>query len=138
MTVVVDANVVVATVTATPRQAAAAAWLERWHEQAEDIHVPQLFTYEVASALTGMEAAGQVSPVVSEHLWELVDALELTSHPPSSGAALVAIARRLHRSSAYDAAYVDLAVSLEAELWTLDVKLARNAESLGYPVRLMV
>jgi predicted nucleic acid-binding protein len=59
-------------------------------------------------------------------------------HPPSSGATLVSIARRLRRSSAHDAAYVDLAMQLQAELWTLDVKLAHNAESLGYPVRLMV
>jgi predicted nucleic acid-binding protein len=138
VSIVVDANVVVALVTTTPRQAAASAWLDRWHAEAEDLHVPQLFTYEVASALVGMEAGKQITAVVSDHVWKLVDALDLTLHPPSSGAGLVSIARRLRRTSAYDAAYVDLALQLQAELWTLDVKLARNAESLGYPIRLMV
>ena len=138
MSIVVDANVVVALVTATPRRAAVSSWLDRWHAEAEDLHVPDLFTYEVASALTGMEVARQVSSADSRRVWTLVDALDLTLHPPSGGAALVAIARRLRRTSAYDAAYIDLALHLPAQLWTLDVALARNAESLGYPVRLMV
>jgi predicted nucleic acid-binding protein len=138
VSIVVDANVVVSLVTTSPRQVAASAWLDRWHTEAEDLHVPQLFTYEIASALAGMEAAEQITAAASGQVWNLVEALELTLHPPSSGATLVSIARRLRRSSAYDAAYVDLALQLQAELWTLDVKLARNAESLGYPVRLMV
>ncbi len=71
-------------------------------------------------------------------MWRLVEALDLALHPPSDGAELVAIAHRLRRRSAYDAAYIDVALQLGAELWTLDVKLARNAESIGYPVRLMV
>jgi predicted nucleic acid-binding protein len=138
VSIVVDANVVVSLVTTSPRQAAASAWLDRWHAEAEDLHVPQLFTYEVASALAGMEAGKQITTAASGQVWNLVEALQLTLHPPSSGATLVSIARRLRRSSAHDAAYVDLAMQLQAELWTLDVKLARNAESLGYPVRLMV
>jgi predicted nucleic acid-binding protein len=138
VSIVVDANVVVSLVTTSPRQVAASAWLDRWHTEAEDLHVPQLFTYEIASALAGMEAGKHITAAASGQVWNLVEALELTLHPPSSGATLVSIARRLRRSSACDAAYVDLALQLQAELWTLDVKLARNAESLGYPVRLMV
>jgi predicted nucleic acid-binding protein len=138
VSIVVDASVVVSLVTTSPRQVAASAWLDRWHGEAEDLHVPQLFTYEIASALAGMEAGMQITAAASGQVWNLVEALELTLHPPSSGATLVSIARRLRRSSAYDAAYVDLALQLQSELWTLDVKLARNAASLGYPVRLMV
>jgi predicted nucleic acid-binding protein len=43
----------------------------------------------------------------------------------------------LGRHSAYDAAYLDLAQRLGAELWTLDGSLARNAAGLGFPVRLV-
>jgi predicted nucleic acid-binding protein len=54
------------------------------------------------------------------------------------GPATVELALRLARRSAYDAAYVALAVALDAELWTLDGPLARNAAERGLPVRLMV
>lgn len=46
------------------------------------------------------------------------------------------MAQRLGRQSAYDAAYVVLAQELNAELWTLDGPLARNAIDVGLPVRL--
>ena len=138
MSVVVDANVVVALVTATPQRDAARDRVTRWRAEAEDIHVPHLFIYEVASALCGLEAGGSLSERSSNEVWNLVDALDLTLHPPSSGAALVAIARRLPRRSAYDAAYIDLALVLNARLWTLDGKLARNAEAAGFPVTLVV
>jgi predicted nucleic acid-binding protein len=49
----------------------------------------------------------------------------------------VETALRLERSNAYDAAYVALAQTLEADLWTLDGPLARNASGLGLPVRLV-
>ena len=54
------------------------------------------------------------------------------------GVRVVTLARRLGRQSSYDAAYIALAESLGAELWTLDGKLAANAETVGFPVRLVV
>jgi predicted nucleic acid-binding protein len=138
VSIVVDANVVVAAGAATPRGAAARQRLARWSADTEDLHVPNLFVYEVASALSGLEAEELMTPGAIGDIWRLVDALDLTFHPPSSGTALMAIARRLHERSAYDAAYIDLALQLTAELWTLDGKLARNAASVGFPVTLLV
>jgi predicted nucleic acid-binding protein len=43
----------------------------------------------------------------------------------------------VERQSAYDAAHVALALSLDADLWTLDGPLARNAHSVGLPVQLL-
>ncbi|MGI8846970.1 MAG: type II toxin-antitoxin system VapC family toxin [Candidatus Dormibacteria bacterium] len=137
MSIVLDANVVVAVMTVTRVRAVARERLDRWQADAEDLHVPHLFTYELASALSGLEADGKLSVPASDDVWALVDALDLTFHPPSGGANLVEITRRLQRRSAYDAAYIDLALRLKAELWTLDGKLARNAESAGFPVRLV-
>ena len=54
---VVDANVVVAAAAATPRGAAARQRLAGWSADAEDLHVPNLFVYEVANALSGLEVA---------------------------------------------------------------------------------
>jgi len=47
------------------------------------------------------------------------------------------VARKLKRESAYDAAYIALAQELGAELWTLDGPLARNADTVDLPVRLI-
>jgi len=138
VTVVLDANVVVTMATADPRRAAVRERLDRWKREAEDLHVPLLFTYELASALAGLEAAGRLSPAWGDTIWTWVDTLDLLHHPPRDGARLVRIARLLSRRSAYDAAYVDLALQLGALLWTLDGKLARNASSVGLPVRLIV
>jgi predicted nucleic acid-binding protein len=49
----------------------------------------------------------------------------------------VRVALALERRSAYDAAYLALAQSLDAKLWTLDGPLARNANSHGYPIHLI-
>ncbi|MFN6517517.1 MAG: hypothetical protein RMY29_023960 [Nostoc sp. CreGUA01] len=43
----------------------------------------------------------------------------------------------MERQSAYDAAYLALAESLNAELWTLDGLLYRNAISYAFSVRLL-
>ncbi len=50
---------------------------------------------------------------------------------------MVQVALVLKRRSAYDAAYLNLADDLGAELWTLDGPLARNASAHGYPIRLI-
>jgi predicted nucleic acid-binding protein len=138
VSVVLDASIVVAAATASRQHTAARERLDRWVGDAEDLHAPQLFMYDVASAVTGLEAGGDLSGRARDDVWSLIDVLDLTFHPPSSGAALVAIALRLGRHSAYDAAYIDLALQLQAELWTLDGKLARNAASVGFPVTLVV
>jgi len=43
----------------------------------------------------------------------------------------------LGRQSAYDAAYLALAQELQAQLWTFDGALAKNAGGLGFPVQLI-
>lgn len=50
---------------------------------------------------------------------------------------VIEIARILGRQSAYDAAYIELAESLSAELWTLDGPLYRNATGYGFDVQLI-
>ena len=138
MSIVIDANVVVTSAAASELGARVRERLQRWRSAGEDFHAPQLFTYEVASALCSLEANAGQSPRESDDTWRFVDTLDLTLHPPSSGLALVAIAHRIHQRKAYDAAYIDLALRLPAVLWTLDGSLARHAKSAGFPVVLLV
>ena len=69
--------------------------------------------------------------------WQRIASVPLVWHELEDGPAVVAMAARLQRRSAYDAAYLVLAEQLRGELWTLDGPLARNAGALGLPVKLI-
>lgn len=63
--------------------------------------------------------------------------MPMAYHPLTDGVETISLAISLERRSAFDAAYVALARELDAELWTLDGPLARNAASHGFPVSLI-
>jgi len=111
--------------------------LREWGAAGETLHAPNLLRYEAASALTRAVVAGHLAADRVAAAWKRIMRVDVELHALGDGAAVVATALRLERSSAYDAAYVVLAQTLDAELWTLDGPLARNAEGVGLPVRLV-
>ena len=137
MTVVVDANLLVALALNDPRAPAVDRQLREWASAGEALHAPALLRYEAANALTRAVVAGQLARDRAATAWEHITRVDVQLHALTDGAAAVETALLLERSSAYDAAYVVLAQALEAELWTLDGPLARNASGLGLPVRLL-
>ncbi len=137
MTVVLDSNVVVALALDAERAPAIERWLREWEDAGESLHAPSLFRYEVANALTRSIAAGAIDSSDAKSAWERIVAIEVSLHGLRDGPAVVAVARKLQRANAYDAAYVVLAQELKADLWTLDGPLARNAANADLPVRLI-
>lgn len=137
MTVVLDSNVVVALVLDARRGPAVERRLREWEDAGETLHAPSLFRYEVANALTRNVAAGAIAESDATPAWERIIAIGVRLHGLTDGPAVVAIARTLQRESAYDASYIALAQELDAELWTLDGPLARNASGADLPVRLI-
>lgn len=111
--------------------------MHEWAAAGETLHAPALMPYEAANALVRATATGGLAPDVVADVWATILAVPVTLHPLQQGAEVIAIAQRLGRQSAYDAAYVALAQFLKAELWTLDGPLARNARGIGLPVRLL-
>jgi predicted nucleic acid-binding protein len=111
--------------------------LTDWLAAGEELVAPTLLPYEVASGLVRLTAAGRLPADELESTWGLTQQLPIQLHPLTSGLEVIRVALRLGRSSAYDAAYVVLAQELGADLWTLDGPLARNAQGLGFPVRLV-
>jgi len=138
VTAVLDANLVVVLANPPdPRHGAVLSRVATWDREGADLHAPTLLPYEFASALTRLAAVVPLATDLLATAWEVLEDLDLTLHPLDDGVRVVTLARRLGRRSAYDAAYIALAERLGAELWTLDGKLAANAESVGFPVRLV-
>ncbi len=137
MTVVLDANLLVVLALDDERASLVEAKMREWAAAGETLHPPALMPYEAASALVRAAVAGGLGPGVVAETWATISAVRVTLRPLDKGADVIAIAQRLGRQSAYDPAYVALAQSLDAELWTLDGPLARNARSVGLPVRLL-
>jgi predicted nucleic acid-binding protein len=136
MAVVLDASLLVAIVSGDPRADAVSARLAGWLASSEGLHAPALTPFEVANGLTRLVAAGAMPEDRVESAWQAVQELPVTYHPLREGALVVSLARRLERQSAYDAAYLALAQDLDAECWTLDGRLVRNATRLELPARL--
>lgn len=135
MSVVLEANTLVVLARDRRRAPAVEARLTGWRDEGEDLNAPALLRYEIASALARAVVAGQLQPSAVGPAWRHITAVPVTLHPLDDGPAVVAMTHRLERKSAYDAAYVVLADTLGAEVWTLDARFARNAGSCGLPVQ---
>jgi predicted nucleic acid-binding protein len=137
LTVVLDANLLVVLALDDERAPLVEAKMREWAGAAETFHAPALMPYEAANAVLRAAVAGGLGLDVVAQIWATILAVPVTLHPLAEAVAVIAIAQRLGRQSAYDAAYVALAQTLNAQLWTLDGPLARNARGVGLPVRLL-
>lgn len=101
---------------------------------AEELHAPSLVDYEIVSAVRGLTLGGRISATRAHDL--LTDFDDLPIRRWESGDALRRRAFQLRDIiSAYDAAYVALAESLDCLLLTRDARLAR---STGHGARIVV
>jgi predicted nucleic acid-binding protein len=137
MTIVIDANLLITLVGNDVRGDLVAAKFEEWEQYDEELHAPELCLYEIANGLTRMIAGKLFSPTNLETVFDRIANLPITYHLFPKGARVVEIALLLQRQNAYDAAYLALAESLDAELWTLDGPLYRNAVGQGFRVQLI-
>lgn len=95
--------------------------------------VPGLWGLEVANVLARAESTGLVNEARSENFIGMLLKLGISVDPETPARALAAtlhLARR-HALSAYDAAYLELALRTGLPLATLDEKLLRAARKAG-------
>jgi predicted nucleic acid-binding protein len=95
--------------------------------------VPALWPFEVANVLLIGERRQRAIPMQSDQFVQLLSTLPIDIEPRALTDLLVTLlplARRL-TLSAYDAAYLDLALRLELPLATLDTRLIAAAQTAG-------
>jgi predicted nucleic acid-binding protein len=137
LSVVIDANLLVVLALDDDRAPLVEAKLREWATAGETLHAPALLPYEAASALARAVVAGSLPAGAIDESWAIVTGVPVRLHALDTRPDVIAMAHRLGRQSAYDAAYLVLAQTLDADLWTLDGPLARNAAGSGLPVRLL-
>lgn len=135
--VVIDANALIALIAREPESDAVTVHFAGWISDGVELHAPELARYEIANALTRKVSMGDVQADDMPSVWAELDAMPIAYHPLADGIEAISLAISLERRSAFDAAYVALALELDAELWTLDGPLARNAASRRFPVSLI-
>jgi predicted nucleic acid-binding protein len=124
--IVADASAVAEVLLARP---GASAVRRAFAEHAE-LHVPEHFHVEVLSVLRRYAARGELTPPRAVEAVGALRSLRAVRYPVMEMAALVWELRE--ELTAYDAAYLALAIRLEAGLVTLDKALARSAASRGH------
>lgn len=98
--------------------------------------VPALFALEVANVVAKLESKGLVTQADSQRYIALLGQLNLATDQSTMMHALgdtLNLARR-YKLSAYDAAYLELALRAGLALSTLDADLAKAATSAGVPI----
>jgi predicted nucleic acid-binding protein len=98
--------------------------------------VPSLFALEVANVVAKVESKGLVTQADSQRYISLLGQLNMATDQATMMHALgdtLNLARR-YKLSAYDAAYLELALRSGLPLSTLDADLAKAATSAGVPI----
>ncbi|MCD6672941.1 MAG: type II toxin-antitoxin system VapC family toxin [Burkholderiaceae bacterium] len=133
MPVVLDASVVLAWLLPDERSDEARILIH--HGVRERIRAPSLLLLEVANALRTAERRGRLRPAARRGLLDDFLSLPIALEPVSSSAVLRAdeLASR-HSLTAYDAGYLELALSSRSALATFDEALKRAATAEGVPL----
>jgi predicted nucleic acid-binding protein len=98
--------------------------------------VPSVFALEIANVVAKVESKGVVTEADSQRFIALLGQLNIATDQETMKHALgdtLNLARR-YKLSAYDAAYLELALRTGLSLSTLDADLAKAATSAGVPI----
>jgi predicted nucleic acid-binding protein len=123
--VIVDASVAVAILRKEPEGAAAVSLISQWTRDGARMVVPSHFWLEVVNALVGRHRWPGADILQSIHDLDRLR-VETVDLDRASVVLVIDVSER-HRLTAYDAAYLALAVALDGSLMTLDARLRMAA-----------
>lgn len=127
--IVIDASFALHLVFPTPTRPQARAVFENWISQGLTLAAPDLWVYEVVSAVCKAVHFGAISTEMGDQVLEQLTTLPIEFFSPAGNIARLAYAwtLRLKRAAAYDSFYLALAQTLGCELWTADRRLFNAA-----------
>lgn len=129
--VCVDASFVVRLLTVAPEQSPYRELWDQWTEANIPIIAPTLILYEVTNALYRSAIAGLFSVEVSQELQNVALDLQIVLYGDGDlHRRAWEMARQFSMSAAYDAHYLALADTMQAELWTADRRLVNLVGSI--------
>ena len=128
MTFIVDASIAGAWLLPDEDNTIADQAMERMAD--EDAWAPDLLRHEIRSILLSAERRGRISNDLIHSALARLRALPLKFVGPGDDTEVVRLSRQ-YRLSAYDAAYLALALNEQLPLATLDWRLAEAARSEG-------
>jgi predicted nucleic acid-binding protein len=133
VTVVVDANILVALVLPLPYSDVAFEKFSSWKKAEESILSPTLMEYEVITALRRASFQGLLTGEQAQAAINRVLQLNVQCIPPTKHLHQQALrwAARLGQARAYDAQYLAVAEERSLTLWTGDRRLANTAQQLN-------
>ena len=131
MDFVVDASIAVSWFIVDERNAAADAIFNRL--TVSTCNVPALFWHEMQSVLLKAERRGRCDTAEADIFMRRLRSFRLSTAPNRSDDTVLALARH-HKLTAYDAAYLDLALKLSLPLATADRRLAAAVYSEHIPL----
>ncbi len=131
---VLDASVALSWCFKNEATAAGDRVLERLGDKAAS--VPAIWSLEIANVLTLTERRGRITPANSSEFIALLETLDVVvdEETPSRALDRVLDLARAERLTAYDAAYLELAMRLGIPLASKDADLCDAAERLGVNV----
>jgi predicted nucleic acid-binding protein len=138
--IVVDASVMAALYVDEPLSEAARAALVSSREAGDELHAPDLLLIECASALWKRVGRGELdrdSAMTAIKALSTLDGLDL--HPLDQQLVPPALSLAIaHSLTAYDAAYLALAVQLGGTVISADRRFVEGASRAGLPVTAVV
>lgn len=134
--IVVDASVMVALYVEEPLSTPARAALLRSREAGDELHAPDLLLIECANAFWKRVGRGELDrDSAMTAITELSSLEDLDCHPLDGQLAPPALSLAIaHSLTAYDAAYVALAVQLGGTVLSGDRRFVERASQAGLPV----
>jgi predicted nucleic acid-binding protein len=101
-----------------------------------ELVAPWLWRLEVVNVILVRERRRQITPAQGTRLLEALESLgmEIVGEPANRTLGRLAQTARPHQLSAYDAIYLDIAISLDLPLFTDDRNLRSAAERMGVTV----
>jgi predicted nucleic acid-binding protein len=126
---VLDASVAVAWF--VRKQATAYTDRVRSMAKREPLHVPTVWSLEVANALIVLQHRGNISEKAARTAADLLGDLVVTVHQDSLTIPELLVFAAKHRLSTYDASYLALALSLRIPLACRDGPLQRSLSGAG-------